>query len=710
MFNYSYLCGANVSIFVDTKNLTNVKIKDHILDMINQKVEPLDAAAVHYTLNNSVQPIYSHHANKFDAIVSGREIVQGSIVLNYKDLTYFYQKINPELYVQHLLSNKAFNDKKYFSNYVDYNYLPPFNIYIVENGSIEKRSIRIHVLNNCYVSSRGQSIYADDQSIIEEYSFISQFYTFADFYNVQISAVESTVVEKSSTTTVQDFPNPPKVEEKPAKKETKVAGVSEEKEEEAPVNTNGPGPEIKPAITEEEIDKALKTVGEITDMSEAIENNSGTATTPLPENTKQEQPQEKKKSSDLIIQDPRMKDDIRNFDKVLGANPEATFVLMNNVILPKYGLKSGGTLSSKIVEDEIGDNTPSGYIQYTQEHFNEVLNFANNKNKDKQSITNLINKTEYQIPASYSTSGIVNAIAGEGNLPLSIPTTQNLQTSYLEMLLNNYQVDTTGWTYDNYRQNRQDDKRLFKKSMEYSQYLANIYRTENSGRFPRGVLFDVPSGDTNTLEEKGILNQQKMDYANIYKGISERWRDPNNTYTYHNDYWLNETLMPNSLAREVSDWYIYNNQKQLIMPNYQLQDGSFSYDSYGNNLWNQQVGYYSDAPNYNPSFFQDSTFQFLNTFFNAQKPIDPIYAIYGIMSDYSDAPPGEKQSNLEQVSNLINHINNTYVKGKPNQDVLRSLLELSKQIYYYGPNGEPTTLYDSWVNSTNTRSSRWSVR
>ncbi len=709
MFQYSYLCGANVSIFVDSVNLRNVKIKNHILDKIRQKIEPLDSAAVHYTLNSSVQPIYSHHAHKFDAIVLGREIVQGSIILNYKDFTYFYKQINPEMYVNHLLSNKTFGDSNSFSNYVDYNYLPPFNIYIVENGNIERQHVRVHLLNNCYIGSRGQSIYSDDQNVIEEYSFIAQSYTFANyvtfFVNTEMETLNNDSLLPAPYTETPPKPKKESVDEKPAAPKSQV---NQNTQSEGPVNTNDTDAEVEAFLKGS--DKALDELGKVANALEGkkVDSNANTATTPLPPDTKKEQPPEKKKSSDKIIQDPTMQNDIRNFDKVLGANPEATYVLMNNLILPKYGLKDNSLLM-KSLEEQIGDKTPEDYKQYTQEHFNKILEFANNKNKNDQSINDLINQTEFQIPLRYATGGAINVELG-GNIPsFAIPPILNPQKSYLQMVLDDYQVDTSAWNINDYIDNKVKDNRLFKKSMEHSQALTNIYRTESNGFFPRGTLFDMPLGLANTPEEQATLNQQKMDYANRYKELSKRWSDSSNAYTYHNDWWLNETLMPNTPLREPSDWYI-NDRGKITWPNYVLADGNYNYDSYGKMLWDLK-GYYPDAANYNPNFFEaDSTLKFLNTFYNAETEIDPIYAMYGIMSDFSDATQSERQSNLEEVSNLINHINDNYVKNKTDQDTLKSLLELSKRIYYYGPNGQTTTLYDSWINSTGTRSSRWSVR
>lgn len=677
MFKYSYLCGANVSIFVDTKNLTNIKIKDHILDMINRSVEPLDAAAVHYTLNNSVQPIYSHHANKFDAIVLGREIVQGSIVLNYKDLTYFYQRISPELYVQHLLSNKAFNDKKYFSNYVDYNYLPPFNIYIVENGNIEKRSIRIHVLNNCYISSRGQSIYADDQSIIEEYSFISQSYSFVNYANPNISAYTNPIVYSEN--------EQENINNVSAKSNESKDNKDLKKEKEGPSNTNQ---ETKTISNENGKVKIIKKDGQI-----EIKNDTNTSSTQTNVAKANDQ---NKNSSSLVIQNPEMKDDIRNKDSVLGKNPEATYVLMNNLMLPKYANK--GVINEK-------------YKQYTKEHFDAVLDFAKNPNKDYKALNTLINKIEYEIPSRYSKDGILD-LKLEENLPNNLIEIKDSDTNYLQQTLEENGVNTTGWTFNNYQNNQ---KVFLKNSRNYSQSLANIYRNERQIVSSQGVLFDVPHLNDITgipYETLDVINSEKKDYINKYKHLITNYSsNEENLYTYKNRFWLTESLMPNNtFNRGNDDYYIYQSTSgQTFLPNYLTNLEVPSFNESVNKLWSKDAFYSTNTP-IDSNFFIDEQFESINFFFNDSVFIDPIRAIYGIANEI-ELTPQAKSKNNEGVSNLINYINQNYLTStNPNQDVLTSLLELSKQIYYYGPDGKSTTLYDSWINSQNIRNSRWSVR
>jgi hypothetical protein len=681
MFQYSYLCGANINIFVDSRNLRNIKIKDHILQKINLKEQSLDAAAVHYTLNNSVQPIYSHHAPKFDGIVLGREIVQGSLVLNYKDFTYLYQQINPDIYVKHLLSNKTFGDSKSFSNYVDYNYLPPFNIYIVENGNVEKGNVRVHVLNNCYIGSRGQSIYSDDQNIIEEYSFIAQSYSFGDYFNSKIDTYENTSNDQIQT---QEEVKP--VENKEAASQTKVGGVSAE----GPTNTNGEAPKTE-SKTEEQNKQEKQT-----DKSVKIESNAGTASTILQPAPKLAESADSKKSSNLVIQDPKMKNDIRNKDKLLGENPELTYVVVNNILLPKLSHMKEGQEKKKI--ENIKDQN---YSQYIREHVNKVLDFTKDNRDNKIKINSLVNGIEYDIPSKYRT--------GFGD--------KNPNLSYFENIYEKFnKPDSLGRPYNFFE--------IGAKSRQYTTSLSNIYRsnlpeTDDYTRRPT-VLFDAPterdgvdinSGLSN--EQKINLNQKRMNYANQYKVLASEWNNSNNSYTYKNDFWLSEVLTPTGVKYEYPGrYYRVDDQNKMYIDNV-INSTSFIDTSM---LWTKK-GYFPDVSNYNEGFF-DQTMTFLDSFFSKSKiQVDPYHAMYGIMTEETEnSTVEERNKSIEKVNELISHINDRYLKTKgSDEELFQSLIALSKQIYYYRSNGEVYSLYDDWdddwarSNLIGSRSDRWSI-
>lgn len=174
-FEYTYICGANVSIVISPKKLR----KEELINEIK-----LDSAAVSYTLSNSTQPIYSHHTGKFDAVVLGRSIIQGSLVLNYREADYLYSLIDPDRFGTIYKNNPAYNDRSNFYYYLDYNNLKPFYIYIIEGNLNKASSYSAYILNDCYITSRGQNIYSDDQNILEEYSFIGRSYSY--FKNIII--------------------------------------------------------------------------------------------------------------------------------------------------------------------------------------------------------------------------------------------------------------------------------------------------------------------------------------------------------------------------------------------------------------------------------------------------------------------------------------------------------------------------------------------
>lgn len=131
-YNYQYFSGANV-----------------VIEFNNQKV--LECAGISYSISNSKQPVYSYESVRFDAVLTGREIVEGRFVINYTKPNYVYD----------LLSAGSTSISP-----TDYN---SFTIKVDYPGDDKDIIIR-----NCFLIGRAQTIEIDDQVILEEYSFIAR--------------------------------------------------------------------------------------------------------------------------------------------------------------------------------------------------------------------------------------------------------------------------------------------------------------------------------------------------------------------------------------------------------------------------------------------------------------------------------------------------------------------------------------------------------
>lgn len=137
MSNYSYYSGANVSIYVNEKEL-------------------LECAGISFSYQNSRQPIYGYNSTLFDAMLPGREIIQGNFLINYVTPNYLLKLLNQE---------KAQS--------ISYNVLnsPSFEIGIVFGGPDNNN---YQVLKDCHIVSMGKSIQITEQVIVEEYGFIAR--------------------------------------------------------------------------------------------------------------------------------------------------------------------------------------------------------------------------------------------------------------------------------------------------------------------------------------------------------------------------------------------------------------------------------------------------------------------------------------------------------------------------------------------------------
>ena len=131
-YPYRYFSGANIQLKFNNRSI-------------------LECAGISYSISNSKQPVYSYESVRFDAVLTGREIVEGRFVINYTTPNYVYDKLR--------------NNSSSISP-TDYN---SFDIEVEFPGRGSKINIE-----NCFLIGRAQTIEIDDQVILEEYSFIAR--------------------------------------------------------------------------------------------------------------------------------------------------------------------------------------------------------------------------------------------------------------------------------------------------------------------------------------------------------------------------------------------------------------------------------------------------------------------------------------------------------------------------------------------------------
>ena len=146
----AYFAGPNVSVSIQLSEPSSLEF--------NGDIKVLEeCAGISYVLNNSQQPVYGYASTNFDAMLPGREVIQGNLLLNHTSPTPFYNVLSGSTGAgdEGVISYNGFlND--------------PFNIYIKFK---EDHQI---VINYCYIFSRGETIQISEQGIIEEYSFIGR--------------------------------------------------------------------------------------------------------------------------------------------------------------------------------------------------------------------------------------------------------------------------------------------------------------------------------------------------------------------------------------------------------------------------------------------------------------------------------------------------------------------------------------------------------
>lgn len=133
MNNYQYFSGANTYIEFNNNKL-------------------IECAGISYSLQNSQQPIYGYGSTVFDAVLPGREIIQGTFVINYTEPNYIVTLLGGTVAT--------------FNTFL----LPKFDIKIMFGNDKTKSRI----IQSCFLVSMGQSIQISEQVILEEYSFIGR--------------------------------------------------------------------------------------------------------------------------------------------------------------------------------------------------------------------------------------------------------------------------------------------------------------------------------------------------------------------------------------------------------------------------------------------------------------------------------------------------------------------------------------------------------
>tara|TARA_B100001059_G_scaffold51643_1_gene45269 strand:- start:14826 stop:15290 length:465 start_codon:yes stop_codon:yes gene_type:complete len=144
-YNYEYFSGANVEI----------EFKNADLDGEYKKV--YECAGISYSIQNSQQPIYGYASTQFDAMLPGREIVQGNFVANY---------VKPDYILTDILENPAIAS----SGALTYNGFLT-NAFDIKIRFGTKSEI---IIKTCYIISRGQTVQISEQVLLEEYGFLGR--------------------------------------------------------------------------------------------------------------------------------------------------------------------------------------------------------------------------------------------------------------------------------------------------------------------------------------------------------------------------------------------------------------------------------------------------------------------------------------------------------------------------------------------------------
>lgn len=133
-YPYQYFSGANIRVVLDEENL-------------------IECVGISFNTSESNQPVYGYASHLYDMVLPGRRIIQGSFVVNFH-LSDQQNSLLKDLYVA--------------DSFLD---APLFNINIKTVNSYTGHEITIE---NCFLTSRGQSIQVSENVLLEEYSFIAR--------------------------------------------------------------------------------------------------------------------------------------------------------------------------------------------------------------------------------------------------------------------------------------------------------------------------------------------------------------------------------------------------------------------------------------------------------------------------------------------------------------------------------------------------------
>ncbi len=155
MFDYSYYCGANVRVtFIS--NRSGVEYSQSSTNIVG----------INYSINYNPQPAYGYCSTYYNAVLKGRELAQGTILINSSHTNIFFQEISQPDYFE------KFKDSK--NNYnIELSTLGGFDIRI-EFGSEDRPTNSGVVLRDCYFTSKGKAIQVSADAIVEEYNFFSR--------------------------------------------------------------------------------------------------------------------------------------------------------------------------------------------------------------------------------------------------------------------------------------------------------------------------------------------------------------------------------------------------------------------------------------------------------------------------------------------------------------------------------------------------------
>ena len=132
-YPYQYFSGANIRV-----------------DLGGDKL--IECAGISFNTTESNQPVYGYASHLYDMVLPGRRIIQGSFVINFH-LGEDQNQILKELY-----EADSFLDDQLFDINIETTNTSGYKI----------------IINNCFLTSRGQSIQVSENVLLEEYSFIAR--------------------------------------------------------------------------------------------------------------------------------------------------------------------------------------------------------------------------------------------------------------------------------------------------------------------------------------------------------------------------------------------------------------------------------------------------------------------------------------------------------------------------------------------------------